>query len=372
MSLLAARRFYILPTDTDVLSTTNKLFCNWAARDRFNQLNGFSNFKYDTSHSDPLPISLDESVSLADLVDKKALELINGAKDQDIVVSWSGGVDSTAIICALLKNGLPSKQLHILCTPSSIKEYKWFYDWMLKQGIRIDIYNELIKELAIVPCAYVVSGWCADQLFGSNIHLKNLALYNLPWIDGLNQAFKDSNIFLSKKGLDLLEYHWGKYASHLGLELKNFCEMAWLYNFGCKFSYVQQEAKLALAGTPNQDKVVPFYEGYDFQCWAIRNYTTLTTHNVNLQVKYYKRELKEYIYFFTKDPEYFNHKGKQNSWAMVGEDLASVNILTTDGIYKYQYQSKHPLNYYYTLAIQVSNKFRKVPYNSNGIKSYSN
>ena len=362
MKLIAARRIPIKDCcDRDVLSLTNRLFCGWTIRDRFNILNKTSNWNFDTSFADKLPVALNDSISLTDLVDQRAVDLIEQAGDQNIAVSWSGGVDSTLVICALLKNGFPKQQLRILCTKPSISEYTQFYRWMVDQKIDIQIHEPLIPHLANVDCRFVVSGWCADQLFGSNIHLKTMKLYHKPWFDSLLAAFSQlQEINLSPKGKQLMEESWLNYAKHLGVQLEQWCDFAWLYNFGVKWSYVSNEPRLALAGTPNELKAVPFFDTYDFQCWSIRNWPTLKQRNVYKDKQYYKQELKQYIYDYTKDADYLYHKGKHNSWALVGEDLSSINVLTDQGVRIYTATNRQIQQYQYNyIGWKVGDLYRK-------------
>lgn len=335
--LIAARRISYCPSCmpvSDPLSVMNRLFCGWVVRDRFNYLNHYLPFRMaDIKDEVPTP---DNSLTLAQICDAKAKEII--ALGVPITVSWSGGVDSTAVVTSLLKNGIDKDSLTILHAPSSKVEYPWMYKHLQDLGIRL-------KETEAVASAYdevtegvIVSGWCADQLFGSNIHLRNLDLYNLPWIDGVRQAMKDRFIRLSDRSFDVLAEVWNGYAEHVGLKVEQFCEFAWLYNFGVKWSYVSEDAKMAAVKPETRSRIVNFFEDIRFQRWSMAQFGSIRETNVNRFTKFYKRPLKHYIYEYTEDPDYLLRKGKVNSWALVKDktDYGVVSVLDTDGYHVFR------------------------------------
>lgn len=358
--LLASRRLYtkMCCQQADVLSVMSNLFCGWHLRDRFNILNKYSELAW-SAQTDPIPTIPTEKMVMADLMDSRAIEILTAHSEGDIVVSWSGGVDSTSVICALLKNGLSKERLHVICAESSLEEYPYFYRWMLENKIRVTVTETLIPELRNVSCSAVVNGWCADQLFGSNIHGRNSDWYNMPWMDGLKLAFEDRYIPLSNRSFEIIEAVYKDYGKQLGFEIDKFCEFAWLFNFGVKWSYVQAEQSMSLAGTENSKKVIPFFDTYAFQQFAMQRYDRLRIRNVNIQPRFYKRQLKQYIYDFTNDADYFNHKGKRNSWAMVGEDLNQVACLTDDGMRIWRIPNETNGDHFGQISSHVYDLFKK-------------
>ena len=75
--------------------------------------------------------------SLADLADRRAIELIKNAKDtnRNIIVMWSGGIDSTFVLTAILKNISEADQelITVLLTTHSISDNPDFYFKFLSQ-----------------------------------------------------------------------------------------------------------------------------------------------------------------------------------------------------------------------------------------------
>lgn len=337
--LLAARRLmyceHCMPIN-DVFSVMNRLFCGWVVRDRFNIMNKYLPFHM-ANIADEIP-QADDSLALRDICNTRAQELL--AKNEPITVSWSGGVDSTAILCSLLCNGIQKDQLHILHAASSVVEYPWLHKKLTEEGYHLEQREDIATAFNDVKEGLLVTGWCADQLFGSNIHLRNLNLYNLPWMDGVAQALKDRGIRVSQKSYEVIEAAWSNYAKQLGFNMEQFCEFAWIYNFGCKWSYVSQDAYLATNLAENRNRIVNFFEDIRFQRWSVAQYDHIKDVNVNRIQKFYKQPLKRYIYEYTGDPDYLLKKGKVNSWAQVTDevDWSKVSTLDTDGYHVFKYK----------------------------------
>lgn len=358
MSLISARRIYLTEKDNDALSIVCKLFFGWAVRDRFGILNVHSPFEW-TTKNDPILAVPSERLVLSEIVDVRAHAILSEHANGDVVVSWSGGVDSTAVICALLKNGLPTNRLHVVCAESSPEEYPWFYRHLIDRGVRVTVTDKLVITLNELECSVIVNGWCADQLFGSNIHLRDLSLYNAPWVDALRSMFEQSRINLSARSYEYLEAVYTDYAKRLGFPIEQWCEFAWLFNFGVKWTYVQHDQNLALAGGKNAGKAVAFFDTQDFQRYSMQRFDRLRERNVNKLNRFYKRQLKQYIYEYTNDSEYFNHKGKRNSWAMVGEDLNQVAVFTESGVRLFRVKGETNGEHFGQLQRQVGDMFRK-------------
>lgn len=349
--LLSARRLFVSDF-SDPLSVMNRLFAGWWCRDRFCFLNKYSPLKIcneldeDTKallESEELP----KEIKISDIIDAQAKRIL--AFNQPIAVSWSGGVDSTCVIVALLRNGLEPQDLTVIHAESSKEEYPFFYRWMLNHKVNLIEDNQVRKQYSRFE-GKIVTGWCADQLFGSDIHLRNVSLYNEPWIDALKIAMTERNIHLTDKSFDVIESVYQEYASVLGLKLEQFCEFAWLYNFGCKWTYVIDESQLACEMQAMRDKFVPFFAHLDFQRYSLRRFSRLREVNVNQVNKFYKRPLKKYIYEYLNDANYLNNKGKKNSWALTEDIDTRVGIHDTEGYRQFKFKGMseaHGVNYFH-------------------------
>ena len=333
--VLAARFLPLYDTDLDPFSIISKVFCRFFVRDRFGVLNKYSPYRI-SEQTDEIPTPFDRHIPFSDLMDKTSVELIEKAQGGDIVVCWSGGIDSTGAVVALLKHLDDKTRLKIICAPSAIEEYPHFYnDFLIKQGISVKVTNDVVKNLDTMECGVITSGWCADQLFGSDTHLRIPDAYNLPWLEGVAKLYAhrtDGRVKLSSSSIEAIEAIYQDYANRLGVTLNQYCEFAWLFNFGCKFTFVKEVMRLNMPESQNRDKCIPFYSGFDFQRWSVGNFENIKANNGYVDPEYLKPPIKQYITEYTNDSTYRNKKGKRNSYGMIREAPANfISVLTDEG-----------------------------------------
>lgn len=333
--VLAAQVLPLYDNDLDPLSVISRVFCGTFVRDRFGVLNKYSPYRV-SGQTDEIPTPFDQPVPFSDLMDKAAVDLIQRANGGDIVVCWSGGIDSTGVVVALLKHLTDKSRLKILCSPSALEEYPLFYDeFLVKQGINVKVTNAIVETLDTIECGVITSGWCSDQLFGSDTHLRIPFAYHMPWIEGVAELYAsrtNGRVKLSTASLGILESVYQDYANKLGVTLNQYCEFAWLFNFGCKFSFVKETMRLKMPESVNRDKCIPFYSGFDFQRWSVGNFENIKANNGYTDPEYLKPPIKQYIVEYTNDVDYRNKKGKRNSYGMIRETPANfISVLTDEG-----------------------------------------
>ena len=356
--VIAARRFALMSSDKDAFSLVNKLIYPAAVRDRFGILNKLSPFDW-SDKVDEIPTAFAEDVAIGSIMDEHMAEIMGEHRSGRIVIAWSGGVDSTALICAYLRSGAELDRLTVVCTEDSIEEYPFFFEMMKKQGVDIVITDNVTDELQSIECDLILTGWCADQLFGSDVNTRDTSLYNKPWLDALQvYALKQRRISLAPRSLEVVEAVYSDYAKKLGFPVEQWCEFLWMMNFGCKWTYVQNETNLSLVGSSNYGKAVAFYEDIKFQRWAVSRFPKLRLKNPHTCNVFYKKPLKQYILNYTGDQSYYWTKGKMATRVFQDDELEFVNVLTDDGVKSYRVNSNRGCT---GCAYQaVANKFRKV------------
>lgn len=334
--VIAARRFTFRDTDLDPFSIVNDMIYPAAVRDRFGILNKYSPFDW-SDKVDEIPTAYAESVALGTIMDEHMAEILAKYPSGKIVIAWSGGVDSTALVCAFLQSDAELDRLTVVCTEDSIEEYPFFYELMKKQGVDVSIVDSVTDELSEIECEVILTGWCADQLFGSDVNTRNVILYNEPWVDALRQyALEEHKMKLSNRSMEIIEAVYTDYAKKLGFEVEQWCEFLWMMNFGCKWTFVQNETNLSLVGTPNYGKAIAFYEDMKFQRWAVSHFPSLRERNPHTNNLNYKKALKQYILNYTADQKYFRNKGKMATRTWHENELDFVSVLTEDGVKKFR------------------------------------
>lgn len=353
-AILAAEVLPLGETDRDAFSLATRLFTKRVVRDRFGVLNHSSPYKLsEVCEAVPTPLV---GMAFSDIMDTVACEFLENY--ERIAIAWSGGLDSTAIVTAFLRNLSDYGRLSVYCTESSITEAPEFYKLLNALGVHIVLDNRLLKTIGTAECDIIVNGCGADSFFGSIALRKAPRLYYSPVHDGIREMWYVSNPISSigKKSVNDIVELLDSYSKHLGLNVKYFCDIAWLFEFGCRITHGSEQLRMLLGGYPNSNKCESFFKHQLFSRWAIGNYEKARSVNPYLTPTHYKAELRQYIYSYDKNENYYLSKGKMNSLLGVDCDLGFVNILTLDGVLHY----KMPVGgEWLTFANNIVKQFRK-------------
>lgn len=276
--------------------------------------------------------------SLADLLDKRAIELINVAKNtgRKIAVMWSGGIDSTTVLTALLKNISEADQelLIVYLTIHSISDYQDFYFKFLSANKKISIKDasSLRIDNNFLDKTLILHGDPGDGIFGPSTsmykifsdnqihlepwkkHLKTLVQVYEPtfekhmWVQpGIGEWFCDIiSRTLEESGLadhvsSVTDWIWWTY---FNFKWQGICTYP-LHNsiLGHQHQGITKENHKFYA-----DNV--FLASPEFQCWSYSNLKELIGLNV---FKTHKLKAREYIYEFDKNFNYFSRKRKTST-----------------------------------------------------------
>lgn len=287
---------------TDALSVFAGKTGFFLLRDRFGFLNQYSPYRLYEPH---LPMyDTGFTTTLADIMDKRADELLalSRKENRDLFLFVSGGVDSTAMTVAMLKAACGDyRSLHVVYTKYSVEEYPEFFHHLRSVGIDMrlvlpgkalnDAQDEAVQE------GYALTGWCADQLFGSQINLDYPDWYFKDWREWI--GFPDA--------IEQLESAF----RHYGFPIKTLGEFTWFMNFSCKYDFVKYSA--VLMSGKYTERMLPFYDTPEFNAWSVSNFDML--HKYPQQdAEHYKAQLKDYIFAYNGDSSYRANKGKEGSW----------------------------------------------------------
>lgn len=349
---------FIFSKDSDALT----IFANKVnfihIPDRFGYLNQFSNWNY-IDHSDQLPIT-NYTGNLSDIVLKRAEEIYSKSirENKKIYVYWSGGVDSSAIILALLAVASNRNNITILYTKSSIEEYPKLYTYLQSfsdlQMILISVYDIGKYAEQYGKTDIVITGFPADQLFGSIINQRDDIIFGDDW----------RKFIVKKTAIEQFEAAF----QHYNLPVTTIEQFTWFMNFACKWKLVIRAIPMWFGCT--DDGVIPFYDTQDFQNWSMSNFDKLHIYDQK-NPKYYKYELKQFINSQFPDKEYLEHKGKLGSIraGVQSEPLPHlrkpyISFIDGDGILHIEYyHSDIPYDEYQSVRMNMLNrkliKYRK-------------
>jgi hypothetical protein len=190
--------------------------------------------------------------SFKQIVFDRAKELV--ATGKKLNVAWSGGLDSTTMLMALLEIADP-KQIKVFCSYTSIVESGSLFDTHIRpRGVEYDISVSLVNPT--YDDGLILCGYPCDQLFGRYANLQPNE-FTMNWRDWVlvNQVPIVEQMLEKFPGEPIVTVP--EYLSFIELNIK------W------------EKTKYSRARTlPKHiaDRVVNFYENVDFQKWSIGRY----------------------------------------------------------------------------------------------------
>jgi len=325
---------------TDTVKELDNLnwMVRWSGQSYFNTTRGLDNltlpgqplvdlFELDIVHNfDP-----NFSMTWAEITDCKAQELLKLSRihNKKIAVGWSGGIDSTVIMVALLKNASLEDLSRIVCvtTKTAVWENPYlFYNFIVPKVSVVD-YDAYIKNQNAenINQHFYVQGMPADQLQGG-IANSTLGLFEdssyarIPWKDTtrlqhyLGLFVKDEQIvkWLINKVSENIE--------SVDVPITSCFNFIWWMNFNYNWagnvtweynhSYVSRHKIPCSIWKRN---AFFWFSDTLYQKWA------MLAHQ-NLEILYgknfdtWKLPSKNYIYEYTKDEYQIHYKTKQGSY----------------------------------------------------------
>jgi hypothetical protein len=253
----------------------------------------------------------------------RAKEILQKQNDLDIPIHimYSGGIDSTAVLCSfidLLGVKGAADRVVLKMSKESIDENPFFWYKFIRPYFKIEESDFGYNELDFGKIIYV-TGELNDQLFGSDIQ-QHFSLFggdeflNHSADVGLLQSFFEKFKGLSEvsakfwaesfyKNLDYCPNHYGK-----------MWDIMWWYNFSWKWIYVYYRVFLysKAEGPINkswlENNYFPFFATDDFQLWSMNNNEPK---HLGLWSTY-KYTAKKYISDVSMNPEYMKKVKRQS------------------------------------------------------------
>jgi hypothetical protein len=277
--------------------------------------------------------------SFEEICDDRAKEILKKCEEQNkkLAVMYSGGIDSTLMLCSLLKNGSENqlKNVFVLLSELSIMENKNFYN------------NYIIKKFNCVSSyAFVnilgnddyllITGDNADLIFGSqmNDHFTMNRNYREVFnpIDDMQghiiDFFKGRLLPKNKKYAESMFLLFKKITDSCPVELDNVYKFFWWISFTTKWQSVYVRILPFSKNINNiklEENFTTFYHTKEFQLWSLNNTNNFVKDSQDT-VKYIA---KDYIYNFNKDSDYLK-KLKIGSLGQVARRKSVPLLLSED------------------------------------------
>ncbi len=264
---------------------------------------------------DPIPNASGFKKSFDEVCHQRAAQIL--AEDREIALFWSGGIDSTTALSALLMqaDAADRARIFIFLRPRSISEYPYFFDNYVKilnhyiiTAQRGDDYRSgtgrtFSCDLGAALAAearhrLVVTGEHGDQIFGS----MKLA-ENPDWIG------QPAQVYLDHHDLNGHDQEIQRLNAACPVPIRTIETMLWWWNFAVKWQEITFRGLSDLRHPGDFSNIRHFFQTDDFQKWSIANPDLKIRHTFES----YKWPAKDFIHAFTGDEDYRVHKTKVGS-----------------------------------------------------------
>jgi hypothetical protein len=264
---------------------------------------------------EPLPekdTSFDKTFKQITLETAKAI--VDRANGQQIAISWSGGLDSTTVLFALLQYADP-KQLIVVCNYYSIVESGSVFDRFIRgRGIRYSL-NMSVSNPEFAD-GIIVTGYLGDQLFGK---LQSLTpeQFKMNWRVGMS----NKQVECMER---ILENYPATHRVHNRKQFSRFIELNCKWQMGKTNRMRDIKPEIA-------SRMINFYETVDYQKWSLGSYEEW---HIDSDPKSYKLPLRKFLTEMMETDYYSSNKVVQTShfsilnpdWLMLLEDGTNLYI----------------------------------------------
>ena len=302
-----------------------------------------------TGHFNPFHISYDPIPEVKEFNKSWEECCMEAAKNlwklkKPIELFWSGGIDSSGALIALLETKSKSDILNIRYTQDSIDEFPLMWEKMVKDKNNPLPHKEMLDDLLFENHDIIkVTGECGDQCFGSDALHANLDKYADNWetiftwpndklFGRRSDAPKDSQKNYEYKKNQLAKILF-EHVDYSPVEIKTMFDLFWWCNFCFKWQCVDRRLVFKFSTTTEWQSTVSFFNTENFQKWSIINHDIKFGLENGGTWETYKQPAKEYINKYIKDENYRKNKTKEPSLWKILEGEA-------DGNYDYSYRAK--------------------------------
>ena len=265
-------------------------------------------------------------LDFTDITDARSIELL--AKSQSyssVLLFYSGGIDSTMILCAMLKNwsAIDLARVTIVMNQHCIDENRNMFDTYINGRFDVVSTDNYFIEHKVTNDTLYVTGALGDPLMAdeNNMIVFNQLYpdtYNKPWKDNLDTIIAyyaiKSDLVIARGIVDTVTQSLIK----SNFDIETVYEFFWWisFNWGWDIDIYQSVWYWRLA--PDTDTKQFLEENHfiwlntvDYQDWAIN--TVGTTLMMGDNIRMAKYSMKKYIYDFNHDLEYFSNKMHEGS-----------------------------------------------------------
>jgi len=294
--------------------------------------------------------------SFEEICDERINFLLMKARhtNKKLAVLYSGGVDSTLILCSILKNAKQNdlNNVHVFMSDDSVKEnLNFYYNFIIK---KFKCFSSYKFPYILGRDDYLfVSGENADQLYGAGMNLHGIFSQKYS-LDELFGDYKDSyeqmlSVLQSRLSPENQKYGepifklFTKLVESAAIDIKNVYQFYWWLTFSLKWQSVYVRIlpySLNKTTLKLEENFTTFYSTKDFSLWALNNFEKFSSDPTSAN-----RDIsKQYIFDVNGDKDYLK-KPKVLSLHNLVRNKNMVQTIDDDLNYSNEYPNERYYNF---------------------------
>lgn len=248
---------------------------------------------------DPMPVKQLFTKSFEQVVNERVNEILS--QGRPIKVLWSGGLDSTFVLFALMANAKDLKQISVFGTYGSVLESGGLFDKFIKDRVQYTIRVNGNDAPELEEDCVLVSGMLGNQIFGpeqaditkrGNKRFGGVGYMNTPW----DQHVRQNEYELLAPAVEASPR-----------SIKTLGDFRWFMSFN--FLWQQSRYEHWTQFSPDVAKnIIGFFDTNEFQQWALNTEEPFQLDQKNDLT--HRWQMRELISQWTEDTSYANYKTK--------------------------------------------------------------
>jgi len=220
--------------------------------------------------------------------------------DKEIVVAYSGGIDSTFILVQFLKLLNNTNRIKLIMNKNSIIENPNFYDRFIKDKINAVISNNFHARYIPTSDQVLITGEQIPQLFGQSLSVF-MSNRNDDWRPFVLKNFTDPA--KAKWFMETIQ----PWLNKAPFEINSIYDWIWWVSFSIRWDNSRcRTLKYNSSYDKNifENNVFNFFRTDDYQLWSIFNHDK----KIKSTPESFKYIMKDNIFEFDGNTEYRDHK----------------------------------------------------------------
>lgn len=286
------------------------------------------NFYHDPDYVSCPQLDHRSTQSFSEVTDLRATDIKQTMlqQNQELAVFWSGGIDSTVALSAIVKNfsSADLKNVTVFSNNQSYFENPIFYHSVIEkyQLQTVNFKNFSGDDIQKLFERYIVTdGEPADKLWIVNSVFKFESMHGSGSSEKplLETADKFINFLAGYMSINQAHEYYQSLMQNINeaeIEISTVGDLFWWINFNFHWVdhlliwYQQFPNKSAAAYKQYKKNYKPWYNSDEYQSWSLSDLPKSIQHD---RQELYKMPAKQYIYDLVRDPFYLNYKSKLGS-----------------------------------------------------------